>query len=232
MDRDGAAAARAHGDRVQAQHDRAICPQQRHVGPELVVVPGKPAAVDLAPAALDHHHFAQRRRLVAALERAAAPLVARVDDRAALALHLLARPRVRVAGPGRKVGAVGRFRDLDRAVDRAASGIVPLQRPGARKARRPHRRRPRSPLRGRHGELARQLGHRLVHRMAGIGRARGGRAEAAEPLCVGKRVIAPVHGHEEIPLLLRPALDHDASHRVAAAAHAIDVLIPLMRLLV
>ena len=80
---------------ISAGDDRlAADARERHVEAELVVGAGEPAAGDRLPVALDEHHLAQRRRVVAADGRPAAPLVARVDQRAAGARHRAPAPRV------------------------------------------------------------------------------------------------------------------------------------------
>src|SRR5262245_10954206 len=96
---------------IKAEHDRLSSdPPQRNVDSEFLVIAPKPAAIDLRPIARDKHHLAQFFRIDrgrdiaapvasvasarvgsiatptgAAIERSSSPIVAGINDAAAIA---------------------------------------------------------------------------------------------------------------------------------------------------
>ena len=221
MDPNGPGGSRRQRRGMHAGHRRLVAEAfQGDVDAGLVVAAGEPAAADGAPAALDEHHLAQLVGVRVSGNGAAPPLEAGVDDGAAGAFHLPAGVREGVRRLGRElVLGAGHRGDRHPPVDRAPAGRVPAQQPLAADAGRPHRRRPRRPLGRLEREPLRQVGHGPVHRL----RLAVPGVAAPERLEVGERVVAPVHRHQQRPLLAGAPLADDAPHRVALRARLLDV---------
>src|SRR5205814_9998388 len=161
-----------------------------------------------------------------------APRYTGEDQGLSCACPLLPGPRVGVADlSGERVLRAGNGRNHHLSINGPLAQLVSRKRPASLKPGRAHVCRPGRPLRGLERESAREMGDSFFHRVPVVRRTPVrsrlglGRAQAAESLEIRERIVAPVHGEQQLPFFLGAALEYDAAHRVALAADLFRVFV-------